>query len=217
MNILVTDGCGYIGSHICVELLNQNYNVIVVDNKNNTIKKINSITNNKKIIKKFYKFDLTNKNNVKQIFEENIINCVIHLASFKSVKESVLNPLLYYNNNLISTINLLETMSLNNCKNIIFSSSACVYGIPKVLPIEEHHETNPINPYGQTKLIIEQMLHDLYLSDKSWNIINLRYFNPIGSHKSKKINEIVDEIPNNLLPYIIKVIKKDTTIFKYFW
>lgn len=216
MNILVTGGCGYIGSHICVELLNMDYNVIVVDNKNNIVENINAITDNKKIIRKFYKFDLTIKKKVQQIFEENTINCVIHLAGYKAVKESVINPLKYYHNNLISSINLLEVMKEHNCTKFIFSSSACVYGMPKILPIKENCETKAINPYGKTKLMIEKILYDLYLSDKSWNIINLRYFNPIGSHPSKKINEKTDDIPNNLLPYIIKVINKELPYLNIF-
>ena len=207
MAILITGGCGYIGAHICVSLLNH-YNVIVIDSHSkHVIDNINKISH--KPIQKFYNCNLLNITQLENIFENNNINTVIHLAGFKSVNESILNPLLYYHNNVVSTINLLNIMKKYNCKNFIFSSSATVYGNPNKLPITESFPIKPINPYGRTKVMIEQILQDLYNSDNDWKIINLRYFNPIGSHESGLINEQSYEKPNNLLPYIIKVIKNE--------
>ncbi len=210
MKILVTGGCGYIGSHTCVELLNHNYEVIIIDNLSNSkkevIEKIEKITD-KKV--KFYEGDVCNKNLLKKIFTENEIDAVIHFAGYKAVGESVEHPLKYYRNNIDSTLSLLEVMNSNNCKKFVFSSSATVYGKPKFLPIKEDFPLSTTNPYGTTKLFIERILNDLYISDDSWSIAILRYFNPIGAHKSGLIGEEPNGIPNNLMPYIVKVAKKE--------
>ena len=207
MKILVTGGLGYIGSHTCVELLNNNYEVVVVDNLSNSkidvVNKIETISN-KSI--KFYQGDVCSKKFLKEIFEKEKIDGVIHFAGYKAVGESIENPLEYYQNNLDSTINLCSIMRDFNCKNLIFSSSATVYGNLSNAPFDEK---SPIggttNPYGTTKLFIEQILNDLYISDNDWNIIILRYFNPIGAHTSVLIGEEPNGIPNNLMPYICKV------------
>ncbi len=210
MKVLVTGGCGYIGSHTCVELLDNGYDVVVVDNlsnsKENVIEKIKKITG-KKI--KFYKEDICNKNKLDEIFSKEKIDAVIHFAGFKAVGESVKKPLMYYRNNLDSTITLLEVMNKHNCKKIVFSSSATVYGSPKKLPITEDSSLHTTNPYGTTKLMIEMILNDLYISDNDWSIAILRYFNPIGAHKSGLIGEDPNGIPNNLMPYIVKVATKE--------
>lgn len=206
MKILVTGGCGYIGSHTCVELLNNGYEVIIVDNLSNSkedvIEKIETITN-KKV--KFYNIDLRDENKLIKVFEENNIEAVIHFAGLKAVGESVLKPLMYYDNNLNSTITLLRVMKNFNCKKIIFSSSATVYGDPQELPITESADLHTTNPYGTTKLFIEKILEDMYNSDNTFCVINLRYFNPIGAHESGLIGENPNGIPNNLMPYIVKV------------
>jgi len=206
MKILVTGGTGFIGSHTVVELLNNNYEVIVVDNlsnsKRNVVDKIKKITGKDF---KFYEMDIRNKDLLNQIFSENKIEAVIHFAGLKAVGESVKKPLEYYDNNLISTINLLEVMKDYNCKKIVFSSSATVYGEPDRLPIKEDAPLRVTNPYGQTKLIQENIFRDLYTSDNNWSIALLRYFNPIGAHESGLIGENPNGIPNNLMPYIIKV------------
>ena len=207
MKILVTGGCGYIGSHTCVELLNNNYDVVIVDNlcnsKEESINKIEDITN-KKV--KFYKGDVCNKDLLDKIFNENDIDAVIHFAGLKAVGESVEKPLLYYRNNIDSTLSLCEVMNKFNCKKIIFSSSATVYGDPIKLPITEDMPVgNTTNPYGTSKLYIEGMLKDLYISDNEWSVIILRYFNPIGAHESGLLGEDPNGIPNNLMPYIVKV------------
>lgn len=207
MKILVTGGCGYIGSHTCVELLESGYDVIVIDNLSNskqeTIDKIEKITN-KKIL--FYEGDVQDEKLLDKIFNENAIAAVIHFAGYKAVGESVQKPLMYYRNNIDSTLILLEVMNKHNLKNIVFSSSATVYGTPKSLPIKENFEVNhATNPYGETKIMIENILKDLYISDNNWNIAVLRYFNPIGAHKSGLLGENPNGIPNNLMPYIVKV------------
>ena len=206
MNVLVTGGTGYIGSHTCVELLDNDYNVIIIDNLSNSkrsvVDKIKEITN-KDV--KFYEGDCCNKSTLEKIFAENDIDAVIHFAGYKAVGESVREPLMYYRNNLDSTITLLEVMKENNCKKIVFSSSATVYGKPASLPIKEDFPLSTTNPYGSTKLMIEGILKDLYKSDNSWSIAILRYFNPIGAHKSGLIGENPNDIPNNLMPYIVKV------------
>ena len=207
MKILVTGGLGFIGSHTVVELLDNNYEVVVIDNLSNSkievVDKIKEITNKDFT---FYKGDLIDKELVDKIFKENDIEAVIHFAGYKAVGESVQKPLKYYSNNLGITINLCEIMSKYNVKNIIFSSSATVYGNPKKLPIKETFEVgNTTNPYGETKLMIERILKDIYISDNSWNIAILRYFNPIGAHKSSLLGENPNDIPNNLMPYIVKV------------
>ncbi len=210
MKILVTGGCGYIGSHTCVELLNNGYNVVIVDNLSNSkedvINKIEQITN-KKVT--FYKEDVCNYKALDGIFSKEKVDAVIHFAGFKAVGESVSEPLKYYRNNLDSTLTLLEVMKKHNCKKLVFSSSATVYGKPKRLPITEDSPLHTTNPYGSTKLMIEMILQDLYVSDNEWGIAILRYFNPIGAHKSGLIGEDPNGIPNNLMPYIVKVANKE--------
>ena len=205
-SILVTGGAGYIGSHTAVELLDAGYNIVIIDNLDNS--KEESIQNIKAITGKdfpFYKADVRNKEILRKIFEENDISCVIHFAGLKAVGESVAKPLYYYDNNLISTLSLCEVMAEKNVKKLVFSSSATVYGDPHTVPICEDFPLHTTNPYGTTKLIIEGILNDLYASDPEWGIAILRYFNPIGAHKSGKIGEDPNGIPNNLLPYIVKV------------
>ena len=204
--ILVTGGLGYIGSHTVVELLDNNYDVVIVDNLSNS--KIETLDNLKKITGKeikFYEEDICNKESLRKIFKENQIDSVIHFAGFKAVGESVEKPLKYYRNNIDSTLSLLEVMEEYNCYNIIFSSSATVYGKPQSLPIYEDFPLSTTNPYGTTKLFIEYILKDMYTSNNKWNITILRYFNPIGAHKSGLIGEDPKDIPNNLMPYVVKV------------
>ena len=206
MKILVTGGTGYIGSHTCVELLDAGYEIVVIDNLSNS--KIEVVDKIKEITGKdfrFYEGDCCDKNVLTKIFEENNIDAVIHFAGFKAVGESVKLPLKYYRNNLDSTITLLEVMNEYNVKKIAFSSSATVYGKPETLPIKENFPLSTTNPYGTTKLMIEDILRDLYVSDNEWSIAILRYFNPIGAHKSGLIGENPNDIPNNLMPYIVKV------------
>lgn len=207
MKILVTGCCGYIGSHTTVELLNSGYEVVGLDNFSNSkkevLEKINTITN-KSIT--FYEGDMLDKEILSKIFSENKIDCVIDFAAYKAVGESVEKPVEYYTNNVSSVLVLLKTMKEFNCKKIVFSSSATVYGNPKVIPITEECETgNTTNPYGTSKLFVEQILKDLYNSDNSWDICILRYFNPIGAHKSGLIGEEPNGIPANIMPYISKV------------
>ena len=215
--ILVTGGLGYIGSHTVVELLDNNYEVVIIDNLSNskleTLDKLKKITG-KEI--KFYQNDVCDKKALKKIFKENKIDGVIHFAGFKAVGESVSKPLKYYRNNIDSTLSLLEVMEENNCHNIIFSSSATVYGKPKSLPIYEDFPLSTTNPYGTTKLFIENILNDLYISNPKWNITILRYFNPIGAHKSGLIGEDPRDIPNNLMPYIVKVATGELEILSIF-
>ena len=217
MKILVTGGTGYIGSHTCVELLDADYEVVVIDNLSNS--KIDVVDKIKKITNKdfkFYKGDCCDYNILDKIFSENKIDAVIHFAGFKAVGESVSMPLKYYRNNLDSTLTLLEVMNKYNCKKIAFSSSATVYGKPKSLPIKEDFPLSTTNPYGTTKLIIEGILRDLYKSDNEWSIAILRYFNPIGAHKSGLIGENPKDIPNNLMPYIVKVATKELECLNVF-
>ncbi len=206
MKILVTGGAGYIGSHAVVELLNGGYDVVVVDNLDNSceesLHRVEEICG-KKIT--FYQEDLRNKEAVDAIFAKEGIDAVIHFAGLKAVGESCREPLLYFDNNLIGTIYLLEVMKKYEVRNFIFSSSATVYGVPESVPITEDFSLSVSNPYGRTKLMIEDMLRDIYKADESWNIAILRYFNPIGAHESGKIGEDPNGIPNNLLPYIAKV------------
>ena len=206
MKILVTGGAGYIGSHTCVELLNAGYDIVVVDNFVNS--KPSVLDTVKKITGKdfvFYEADLCRKEKIEQIFAENDIYCVIHFAGLKAVGESVAQPMRYYHNNILSTLVLCEVMAKHGCKNIVFSSSATVYGDPASVPILENFPLHTTNPYGSTKLMIENILQDIYVSDPEWGIVLLRYFNPIGAHKSGLIGEDPNGIPNNLLPYIAKV------------
>lgn len=210
MKVLVTGGMGYIGSHTVVELLENNYEVIIVDNlvnsKIDVLDKIEAITGKKP---KFYQYDLCNYGDLEKIFKENKIDVVIHFAGLKAVGESCEKPLLYYQNNLVSTMNLLKIMGQYDCKKIVFSSSATVYGSPKSLPIKEDFPLSTTNPYGSTKLFIEYILKDLYKSDPTWSIAILRYFNPIGAHESYLLGENPNGIPNNLMPYIMKVATKE--------
>lgn len=206
MNILVTGGAGYIGSHTCVELLNAGYHIIVVDNLSNSSKE--SLERVKKITGKslsFYNIDVSDRKSLENIFKENKIDAVIHFAGLKSVGESVSSPLKYYYNNIISTLLLCMVMNKYNVKNIVFSSSATVYGQPESIPIKEESALSAVNPYGRTKLFIEEILRDLYKSDKAFNIAILRYFNPVGAHPSGLIGEDPMGIPNNLMPYIAQV------------
>jgi len=206
MKILVTGGAGYIGSHTCVELLNENYDVVVIDNLSNSCKKaLDRVGNITGKSLEFYKADLLNKQDINNIFSEQNIDAVIHFAGLKAVGESVDIPLKYFHNNITGTLNLLEVMDEFNVKNIVFSSSATVYGDPASLPIREDFPLSATNPYGRTKLMIEEILQDLHVSDSKWNIALLRYFNPVGAHESGQIGEDPAGIPNNLVPYISKV------------
>lgn len=204
--ILVTGGTGFIGSHTCVELLNADYEVAVIDNFSNSkpevIGRIKEITG-KDI--KFYEGDLLDKDILEKIFSENKIEAVIHFAGLKAVGESVSIPLKYYHNNITGTLILCEVMQKFNVKKLVFSSSATVYGNPHTVPIKEDFPLSTTNPYGSTKLMIENILRDLYISDNDWSIALLRYFNPIGAHKSGLIGEDPNGIPNNLVPYIAQV------------
>ena len=206
MKVLVTGGCGYIGSHTVLELLKNDMEVIIVDNlinsKKDVIDKIKKITN-KDVT--FYEIDLCDKEKLRTVFEKEKFDSVIHFAGLKAVGESVEKPLMYYENNLISTINLLDLMKEYNVKKIVFSSSATVYGNPKSLPIKEDFPLSTTNPYGTTKLMIETILKDLYNADNSFDITILRYFNPIGADKSGLLGEDPNGIPNNLMPYIVRV------------
>ncbi|MBR1741543.1 MAG: UDP-glucose 4-epimerase GalE [Lachnospiraceae bacterium] len=207
MRILVTGGAGYIGSHTCVELLDAGYEVVILDNLYNSSKKavdrIEEITG-KKVT--FYEDDMLDKEALEKIFSKEKIDCVIHFAGLKAVGESVAKPLEYYKNNITGTLTLVEVMREHGCKNIIFSSSATVYGDPAFIPItEECPKGTPTNPYGWTKSMLEQILTDLHTADEEWNVILLRYFNPIGAHKSGMIGEDPKGIPNNLLPYVAQV------------
>ena len=206
MKILVTGGIGYIGSHTCVELLKQGMEVVVFDNlynaKIDVVDKIKEITG-KEII--FYQADMRDKESMRPIFEENKIDAVIHFAGLKAVGESVEKPLLYYQNNITGTLNLCELMKEYDCKKMIFSSSATVYGAPKTVPIKEDFPLHTTNPYGTTKLMLERILTDFCKADPDWHVILLRYFNPIGAHESGLIGESPNGIPNNLMPYITQV------------
>ena len=205
--ILVTGGAGFIGSHTCVELLDSGYEVVVVDNLCNSskesLKRVEKITG-KSV--KFYEADIADKDAMNKVFEENDISCVVHFAGLKAVGESVQKPLEYYQNNISGTLNMCEVMRNHGVKNIIFSSSATVYGDPASVPITEKFPKGQCtNPYGWTKSMLEQILTDIQFADKEWNVILLRYFNPIGAHKSGLIGEDPNGIPNNLMPYVMKV------------
>ncbi len=218
MSVLVTGGLGFIGSHTVVELLNNNYDVIVVDNlSNSSIDVVDSI---KEITGKdfiFYEKDLCDKEAIDTIFSKHKIDSVIHFAGYKAVGESVKKPIMYYENNLISTLYLCEVMLKHNCYNIIFSSSATVYGDPEVLPITEECKVGgTTNPYGTTKLMIERILKDIQISNPKFTAIILRYFNPIGAHKSGLIGEKPNGIPNNLMPYIVRVASGELEILSVF-
>ncbi len=207
MRILVTGGAGYIGSHTCVELLERGHEVVVVDNLCNSsrvsLERVEAITG-KKVT--FYEADLLDREALEKIFDHETIDAVIHFAGLKAVGESVAKPLEYYHNNITGTLILCDVMRNHKVKNIIFSSSATVYGDPAFVPITEDCPKGKItNPYGQTKSMLEQILSDLHIADPEWNVILLRYFNPVGAHKSGLIGEDPAGIPNNLTPYITQV------------
>ena len=204
--ILVTGGCGYIGSHTVLELLNKNYDVVVVDNFSNS--SFESLRRVQKITGKtvtFYEADIRDTAAMESIFEKHAFDAVIHFAAFKAVGESVRLPLKYYENNISGTVTLLQIMDKYNVKKIIFSSSATVYGDPERLPLDETCRLSTTNPYGSTKLMMEMIMQDLYKADKNWNIILLRYFNPVGAHESGLIGEDPKGIPNNLMPFVAQV------------
>ena len=207
MAILVTGGAGYIGSHTCVELLNEGYEVVVLDNLSNSSEK--SLIRVEELTGKsitFYKGDILDREILNHIFETEEIESCIHFAGLKAVGESVAKPWEYYHNNVTGTLTLVDVMRQHNCKNIIFSSSATIYGDPAQIPItEECPKGQCTNPYGWTKSMLEQMLMDIQKADNEWNVIILRYFNPIGAHKSGRIGENPNGIPNNLMPYVTQV------------
>lgn len=207
MAVLVTGGAGYIGSHTCVELLNAGKDVVIVDNfyncKKSSLDRIRALVNKDF---KFYECDIRDKKGLDEIFKKEKIDSVIHFAGLKAVGESVHKPLEYFDNNVTGTLILLDVMRNNGCKKIVFSSSATVYGMNNISPLTEDMEVGGVtNPYGRTKYMIECILKDLYTSDNSWSICLLRYFNPIGAHKSGTMGEDPNGIPNNLMPYITQV------------
>lgn len=206
MAILITGGAGFIGSHTCVELLEAGKEIVVLDNFSNSkpeaLKRITKITGKDF---KFYEVDLLDRTGVERVFQQNEIEAVIHFAGLKAVGESCQIPLKYYHNNLTGTFILCEVMAAHNCKKIVFSSSATVYGMHNTVPFKEDMPLSATNPYGYTKLFIEQILTDLHTADPEWSVALLRYFNPIGAHKSGLIGEDPNGIPNNLLPYISQV------------
>lgn len=217
-NIFVTGCCGYIGSHTCVELINNGYNIIGLDNFSNSkpevLDSIEKITG-KRIT--FYEGDMLDKKILDKIFKENKIDAVIDFAAYKSVGESTQKPIAYYINNVSSVLTLISAMGENNVKTLIFSSSATVYGIPEYVPITEESKIGgTTNPYGTSKLFVEQILNDLYASDSNWNICIFRYFNPVGAHPSGLIGEEPNGVPANLMPYIAKVATKELECLNIF-
>lgn len=206
MSILVTGGAGYIGSHTVVELLNEDYEVVIVDDFSNShptvLERITELTGKDF---SFYEMNLLNKEDLRTVFQENEIEAVIHFAGFKAVGESVALPLKYYHNNIMSTVALLEVMDEFDVKKIVFSSSATVYGMDNEAPFTEDMPTSATNPYGKTKVFIEHILEDLAVADAAWSAVLLRYFNPIGAHESGRIGEDPNDVPNNLMPYITQV------------
>ena len=207
MAILLPGGAGFIGSHTAIELLTEGKEIVIIDNFSNSRPKV--LESIKEITKKefkFYEMDYQDKEKLEKVFEENEIEAVINFAGFKAVGESVRKPIEYYQNNISGALVLLDTMKKYGCKRFIFSSSATVYGEPEKIPLTEDCQTGgTTNPYGTTKLFIEQILKDIYISDDTWNICILRYFNPVGAHKSGLIGEEPQGIPNNLMPYIVRV------------
>lgn len=217
MTVLVTGGTGYIGSHTVVELLENKIKVIVIDNFTNSKREV--VDRIKKITGKdfiFYEKDVCDKEALRNIFQKHSIDAVIHFAGYKAVGESVKDPLKYYQNNLFSTIQLLQVMDEVDCRKLVFSSSATVYGNPKTLPIKEDFPLSPTNPYGTTKCMIEQILRDIAKSNSNWSIAILRYFNPIGAHPSGLLGDDPNGIPNNLMPYIMKVANHELEILNVF-
>lgn len=217
MKILVTGAMGFIGSHTTVEILNHGDEVVLIDDfsnaKRNVLDKIKQITK-KEVI--FYEGNIKDKNLLRTIFKEHKIDVVIHFAGYKAVGESVQDPLKYYDNNLISTIHLLEVMQEVGCKKLVFSSSATVYGSPKELPIREDFPLHTTNPYGTTKLMIERILTDLCTADPFFSVVILRYFNPVGAHESGCLGEDPNGAPNNLMPYIMKVANGELSYLRVF-
>ncbi len=206
MAILVTGGAGYIGSHTCVELIGGGYDLVVVDNFSNSSKaSLDRVAEITGIEIRLYEADMLDRDALRKIFSENQIEAVIHFAALKAVGESVEMPLAYYGNNVSGTITLLEAMKEYGVKNFVFSSSATVYGDPISVPITENFPISPTNPYGWTKAMIEQILMDVQVANPEWNVILLRYFNPVGAHPSGLIGESPNGIPNNLMPYISQV------------
>ncbi len=206
MKILVTGGAGYIGSHTCIELVAAGHDVVILDNlMNSKAEAVNRVRelSNKQI--PFYKIDLLDKTGTEKVFQTETVDAVIHFAGLKAVGESVNIPLKYYHNNITGTLYLCEIMARHNVKQLVFSSSATVYGDPHKVPIMEDFPLSATNPYGRTKLMIEEILRDLFTADKTWRISLLRYFNPVGAHRSGQIGEDPNGIPNNLVPYIAQV------------
>ena len=217
MKVLVTGGLGFIGSHTCCELLDDGYEVVVVDNLSNS--EIDVIDKIKKITGKDFKFyqeDVCDEEALEKIFSEEKVDAVIHFAAYKAVGESVKLPIMYYENNLGSTLKLCKVMKKYGCKKFVFSSSATVYGSPKSLPIKEDFPLSTTNPYGTTKLMIEQILADMVVAEPDFSVVVLRYFNPIGAHESGLIGENPKGIPNNLMPYIVRVANKELEILSVF-
>jgi len=206
MKVLLTGGAGYIGSHTVLELLDAGHEVVVMDNLYNSTEE--ALDRVQKLANKsveFHRLDLLDEPGMDKLFSKNSFDAVIHFAGLKAVGESVAKPLFYYETNIGGTVNLLKVMGKHSCKNIVFSSSATVYGDPASVPVKEDFPTSATNPYGRTKLFIEEILQDVYKSDPTWNVILLRYFNPVGAHKSGQIGESPKGIPNNLMPYIQQV------------
>lgn len=220
LNILVTGGLGFIGSHTCVELLENHHKIIIVDNLSNSkyevYNKISKISNKNDIF--FYEFDLKNYEKLNTVFSSHKIDLVIHFAGLKSVGESVKNPIFYYEENIGMTLNLIKCMKQHDCKKIIFSSSSTVYGTPSHLPMSEFDSVgiSLTNPYGKTKYFQEEIFKDLHQSDNNWSIVLLRYFNPVGAHPSAVIGENPNDIPNNLMPYLLNVAMKKQNILNIF-
>ncbi|WP_281890040.1 UDP-glucose 4-epimerase GalE [Paenibacillus sp. YYML68] len=206
MAVLVTGGAGYIGTHTCVELLNRGFDIVVVDNfynsKPEALRRVEAITGR---TFPYYTVDLLERDALANVFAEHEIESVIHFAALKAVGESVRLPLQYYHNNITGTLTLCEVMQQYGVKKLVFSSSATVYGVPEQVPIDEEMPLGATNPYGQTKLMIEQVLRDLYVSDNEWSIALLRYFNPVGAHESGTIGEDPNGLPNNLMPFVTQV------------
>jgi UDP-glucose 4-epimerase len=206
MKVLVTGGAGYIGSHTCLELLQAGDEVVIVDNLSNSkedaIRRVEHITGQEIV---FFEIDLLDEKALESVFDRHEIEAVVHFAGLKAVGESVAIPLRYYHNNVTGTLTLCKVMQKRGVKNIVFSSSATVYGDPKKVPIQEDFPLGATNPYGRSKLMIEEILQDLHISDPEWNIALLRYFNPVGAHSSGRIGEDPNGIPNNLVPYIAQV------------
>lgn len=217
MKVLVTGGTGFIGSHTCVELLEANHEVVIIDNLYNSsievLDRIEQLTG-KKV--SFYQGDVQDEAFLTKVFQEHKIDAAIHFAGYKAVGESVEKPIMYYKNNLDTMLVLCDVMQRFQCKTFVFSSSATVYGSPKSVPIQEDFPLSTTNPYGSTKLFGEQILKDIHIADPSWNIAILRYFNPIGAHKSGLLGESPNDIPNNLMPYICKVATKELETLNVF-